>query len=163
MRWHVAPTFWKNFEKSDNDQRGFKLFKSAVDDLYAGLAEFLPVLKRLEYLKQDKNDRIISNIGNKTEAQFKLLVRATLLSQLPLYHECIVEQFYKIAFNVFCNSDNSSQGKSQLFVMIASLYEFIEVKWQCIVEMRVLKQAHRSTSSNNVQDAIRTREIVNAR
>jgi len=117
IRWHVAPVFWKKFERSGNDQRGFKLFKSAIDDLYASLTEFLPVLKKLEYLRQNENDTNISNIRNSVETQFKLIVRATLLSQLPLHHECIVEQFYKIAFNVFCNSDNASQGRLQLFVI----------------------------------------------
>jgi len=115
IRCHVAPTFWKKFEYIEDSQRGFELFKSAVDDLYASLTEFLPILKKLEFLRQNKGET--SNIDNSIdiEAQFKLIVRATLLSQLPLCHECIIEHFYKIAFNVFCNSDNSSQGKLYKF------------------------------------------------
>ncbi|XP_011351715.1 anaphase-promoting complex subunit 2 isoform X2 [Ooceraea biroi] len=112
IRWYVAPAFWKKFERTDDDQWGFKLFKSAVDDLYASLTEFLSVLKKLEYLRQNEDGTNVSNTRNSMEVQFKLVVRATLLSQLPLHHECIVEHFYKIAFNVFCNSDNSSQDTS---------------------------------------------------
>ena len=116
IRWHVAPKFWEKFENTEDGQRGFELFRSAVDGLYASLTEFLPVLKRLEYLRQQckedeaaESSRSAENVD--AEAHFKLIVRATLLSQLPLFHECTIEQFYKIAFNVFCNSDNSSQGK----------------------------------------------------
>ncbi|XP_012233242.2 anaphase-promoting complex subunit 2 isoform X1 [Linepithema humile] len=112
IRWHVAPAFWKKFENAEDGQRGFELFKSAVDGLYANLTEFLPVLKKLEYLRQNKDDAHMSSAGDDIDAQFKLCVRATLLGQLPLCHEYITEQFYKIAFNVFCNSDNSSQDTS---------------------------------------------------
>lgn len=115
IRWHVAPAFWKKFENTDDSQQGFELFKSAVDALYTSLTEFLPSLKRLEYMKQD-NMCSKSNTGNDIRSRFKLIVRATLLSQLPLCHECIIEHFYKIAFNVFCNSDNSSQGKSLILI-----------------------------------------------
>ncbi|XP_032682669.1 anaphase-promoting complex subunit 2 isoform X2 [Odontomachus brunneus] len=114
IRWCVAPTFWKKFENTEDSQRGFELFKSAVDDLYTSLTEFLPLLKRLEHLKQDKHDKDLTIISNNVQAQFKLIVRATLLSQLPLFHECIVEHFYKIAFNVFCNTDNLSQNNEVL-------------------------------------------------
>lgn len=125
IRCHVAPTFWEKFEYTKDGQRGFELFKSAVDSLYANLTEFLPTLKKLEYLRQNRGEDLrplcINVRDIDIEARFKLIVRATLLSQLPLCHECIIEHFYKIAFNVFCNSDNSSQGKlcqhsSSLFV-----------------------------------------------
>lgn len=121
IRVHVAPDFWKKFENTQDQQRGFELFQSAVDGLYNNLTEFLPLLKKLEYLKQDKDNTQVSSVSNKLLAQFKLIVRATLLSQLPLSHECIIEQFYKIAFNVFCNSDNSSQGKLYIFILIMFL------------------------------------------
>lgn len=105
----VAPAFWEKFESTEDNQRGFELFKSAVDDLYIKFTEFLPVIKKLEYLRQNKDADLSSE--SDMETRFKLIVRATLFSQLPLCHERIIEQFYKIAFNVFCNSDNSSQGK----------------------------------------------------
>lgn len=112
IRWYVAPVFWEKFENIEDGQRGFELFKSAVDGLYISLTEFLPVLRKLEYLRQNKDTTMDpSSTENDIEARFKLIVRATLLSQLPLCHECIIEHFYKIAFNVFCNSDNSSQGE----------------------------------------------------
>lgn len=118
IRCHIAPEFWEKFEHTEDGQRGFELFKSAVDSLYDSLMEFLPILKKLEYLRQNKGETLASTETDiDIEAQFKLIVRATLLSQLPLCHECIIEHFYKIAFNVFCNSDNSSQGKF-IFIML---------------------------------------------
>lgn len=111
IRCYVVPAFWEKFEYTEDAQRGFELFKSAVDGLYASLMEFLPILKKLEYLRQNKGETPLPSAEGDIEAQFKLIVRATLLSQLPLCHECIIEHFYKMAFNIFCNSDNSSQGK----------------------------------------------------
>ncbi|XP_024894051.1 anaphase-promoting complex subunit 2 [Temnothorax curvispinosus] len=113
IRCYVAPAFWKNFEYTEDGQRGFELFKSAVDDLYEHLMEFLPVLKKLEYLRQNKGAECSLPSGKDDidiEARFRLIVRATLLSQLPLCHECIIGHFYKIAFNIFCILDNSSQA-----------------------------------------------------
>ncbi|KAF7402890.1 hypothetical protein HZH66_005157 [Vespula vulgaris] len=107
IRQKVAPTFWKKFVNSTSEQEGFELFKSAVDGLYISLTEFLPLLKKLEYLEQEDVEKIVLQTDN-VLSRFKLIVRSTLLSQLPLDHEHIIEQFYRIAFNVFCNSDNSS-------------------------------------------------------
>ncbi|XP_011633814.1 anaphase-promoting complex subunit 2 isoform X1 [Pogonomyrmex barbatus] len=104
VRCHVAPAFWEKFEQTEDAERGFELFKSAVDGLYASFTEFLPILKKLEYLRQHSGK-------NSIETKFNFIVRATLLSQLPLCHECIIGHFYKIAFNVFCNMDNSSQER----------------------------------------------------
>lgn len=111
IRQSVAPIFWKSFTTTLDEQQGFNLFKKAVDGLYTSLTEFLPILKRLHRvscLNQSK-DTILSE--DKLLAKFKLIVRATLLAQLPLHHEYIIEQFYKIAFNVFCNTDSALPGK----------------------------------------------------
>lgn len=105
IRQNVAPTFWEQFTNDVNEQQGFKHFKTAVDGLYTSLTEFLPLLKRLEYLTQEETTQ--STDLNNVLSQFKLIVRSTLLSQLPLHYEHIVEQFYKIAFNVFCSADSS--------------------------------------------------------
>lgn len=112
IRWDIAPVFWEKFVYTEDSQRGFELFKSAIEDLYNSLIKFLPLLKKLEYLKEYKYETLASSTVNNPQARFNLIVRATLLSQLPLCHEYIIEHFYKIAFNVFCNPDNSSQGKS---------------------------------------------------
>ncbi|XP_076655702.1 anaphase promoting complex subunit morula [Halictus rubicundus] len=108
MRQSIAPTFWKKFTCNVDKQQGFEQFKNAVDGLYTRMTEFLPLLKRLEYLVQEQSICSPANESN-VLSRFKLIVRSTLLSQIPLGYEHVVEQFYKIAFNVFCCTDNSTQ------------------------------------------------------
>ncbi|XP_046467554.1 anaphase-promoting complex subunit 2 [Neodiprion pinetum] len=112
IRQHVAPDFWSNFSSTTNEQHGFECFKNAVDGLYSSLIEFLPMLKRLEQLVQSKESDGSFYGENNILGQFKLIVKATLLSQLALNHEIIIEHFYRIAFNVFCNTDTSPQDDS---------------------------------------------------
>lgn len=107
IRQNVAPTFWKKFMTVADGQQGFEHFKTAVDGLYTSVTEFLPLLKKLEYLIQDETTCVSLN-ENDILSRFKLIVRSTLLSQRPFDYEHIVEQFYRIAFNVFCNTDNST-------------------------------------------------------
>lgn len=109
MRQSVAPAFWKKFLPNVDKQQGFEQFKSAVDGLYTRMTDFLPLLKRLEYLLQEDSVHTVTT-ENDILNRFKLIVRSTLLSQIPLDYEYVVEQFYKIAFNVFCCTDNSTQG-----------------------------------------------------
>ncbi|XP_020706375.2 anaphase-promoting complex subunit 2 [Athalia rosae] len=112
IRHHVAPNFWSKFSDTSNERYGFECFRNAVDGLYSSLIEFLPMLKHLECLVQS-SDFKGSLYGQKhILGQFKLIVRANLLSQLVLNHEVIIEHFYKVAFNVFCNSDTSLQDDS---------------------------------------------------
>ncbi|XP_012279074.1 anaphase-promoting complex subunit 2 [Orussus abietinus] len=105
----VAPIFWQQFVQN-TPERSFEHFRKAVDGLYSSLTEFLPLMRRLEVLMQSREPSITSS---DVLSKFKLLVRSALLSQLPLNHEVIVEYFYKIAFNVFCNSDNITHDTSQ--------------------------------------------------
>lgn len=111
IRQKVAPSFWSKFKNVKNEETGFEEFKGAVDGLYESLIGFLPLLKRLEQLTDTDESRDIEKRQAEILAQFKLVVRSTLLSQLPLSHEIIIEHFYKIAFNVFCNTDAASTGK----------------------------------------------------
>lgn len=127
IRQKVAPRFWKKFVNITSEQEGFEYFKSAVDGLYISLTEFLPLLKKLEYLQQEDAEKTVPQANN-VLSRFKLIVRSTLLSQLPLDHEHIIEQFYRIAFNVFCNTDNSSlHGNNLKYYEVIRLCTFINV------------------------------------
>lgn len=113
IRQKVGPAFWSKFVVNFSEEQGFEQFRSAVDDLYSRLLEFLPLLKRLEQLSQlNVSQNSFSNQKLNILAQFKLIVRSTLLSQLPVAHDAIIEQFYKIALNVFCNTDSLTVGKT---------------------------------------------------
>ena len=111
IRQNVAPNFWSKFTNVSDEQCGFEIFRSAVDDLYANCFEFLPQLRRLQLLIHKDDPKLKLYGQSNILALFQLIVRSTLLSQLPLCHEQIIQQFYKIAFNVFCNTDVSSVGK----------------------------------------------------
>ncbi|XP_078038091.1 anaphase promoting complex subunit morula [Augochlora pura] len=127
MRQTIAPAFWQKFTCNVDKQEGFERFKSAVDGLYTHMTEFLPLLKRLEYLVQEES--ICSTTrGSDVPSRFKLIVRSTLLSQIPLGYEYVVEQFYKIAFNVFCCTDNSTQvtTASSDYLQCTGCYQEVE-------------------------------------
>ncbi|XP_076619947.1 anaphase promoting complex subunit morula [Colletes latitarsis] len=109
IRQSVAPMFWKKFMTTVNGQQGFEHFKCAVDGLYTQVTGFVPLLKKLEYLTQHEPAQYTTE-ENTIFSQFKLIVRSTLLSQLPLHYEHVLKQFYKIAFNVFCCTDNATHG-----------------------------------------------------
>ncbi|KAL0819780.1 hypothetical protein ABMA28_007821 [Loxostege sticticalis] len=108
LRQHVAPAFWSKFLKVDEEIKGFQLFKSAVNDLYESVSNFSEMLRRLSIL----NNSCCDNkpiFGEKDVIMgFKQLIRATLLSQLPLDYHIIINHFYKMSFNVFDNEYENS-------------------------------------------------------
>lgn len=75
IRQNVAPTFWKKFMTVADGQQGFEHFKTAVDGLYTSVTEFLPLLKKLEYLIQDETTCVSLN-ENDILSRFKLIVRS---------------------------------------------------------------------------------------
>jgi hypothetical protein len=112
MRQKITPEFWSRFSGRKTEIDGFERFKDAVDFLYNSLANFLPVLEKLEKFRSiSRINRVI--YGESTLlGTFKVIVTSTLLSQLPLTHQIITEDFYKVSFKVFCNADKSDVGKS---------------------------------------------------
>ncbi|KAJ0173732.1 hypothetical protein K1T71_010881 [Dendrolimus kikuchii] len=109
LRQHVAPNFWAKFSKVDEEIKGFQLFKSAVTDLYEAVSSFSPILCRLTILNNNCNDNKPIYGEKDVILGFKQLVRATLLSQLPLNFHIIINHFYKVSFNVFDNEYENSE------------------------------------------------------
>ncbi|KAJ9575582.1 hypothetical protein L9F63_007516, partial [Diploptera punctata] len=107
MREKISPDFCSRFSNRKNEVEGFELFKDAVNSLYTSLTAFLPMLENLEKLRSLAGvQRYI--YGEETLlGTFKLIVSSTLQSQLPLNHQVITKDFYKVSFKVFCNSDRS--------------------------------------------------------
>lgn len=110
LRRNICPSFCAKFTNRENENDGFEKFKTAVDDLYTRLSLFLPLLVKMETLRN------ISNLRNSVYGEeslinsFKVIVKATLHSQLPLRHQIVTEDFYRISFKVFCNNDTSEVG-----------------------------------------------------
>ncbi|XP_063627765.1 anaphase-promoting complex subunit 2 [Cydia splendana] len=108
VRQHITPSFWSKFTVVEEEVKGFQLFKSAVNDLYESVSNFMPMLRRLTILN---NSCCVNKpiFGEKDVILgFKQLIRATLLSQLPLDFQVIINHFYKMSFNVFDNENESS-------------------------------------------------------
>lgn len=93
------------------------------------------MLKRLERLVEISCSKGSFYGENNILGQFKLIVRATLLSQLALNHEVIIEHFYKIAFNVFCNSDAASQRK--FLILSLHVYIFLNKNTQNLIFIKI--------------------------
>lgn len=103
----IVPEFWSKFANRKNEMEGFSSFRDAVYCVYNSLILFGPVLDRLKKLRDlSGNHRIIH--GEKTVlGMFKVTVRSSLLAVLPLNHTVVTEDFYRVSFRVFCNSDKS--------------------------------------------------------
>ncbi|XP_059053412.1 anaphase-promoting complex subunit 2 [Achroia grisella] len=112
LRQHIAPPFWSKFVKVEEEIKGFQLFKSAVNDLYEAVSKFYDMLRRLTILNSSCGDNKPIFGEKYVILGFKQLVRATLLSQLPLDYQVIINYFYKVSFNVFDNEyENSDMGE----------------------------------------------------
>lgn len=112
LRQHVAPIFWSKFMKVEEEVKGFQLFKSAVNDLHDSVSNFSGMLQRLSILNNSCNDNKPIYGEKDVVLGFKQLVRATLLSQLPLDYQVLINHFYKVSFNVFDNEyENSDMGE----------------------------------------------------
>jgi hypothetical protein len=111
IRQKITPDFWSRFSGRKTEIDGFERFKDAVDFLYKSLANFLPILEKLEKFRSiSRINRVI--YGEDTLlGTFKVIVTSTLLSLLPLTHQIITEDFYKVSFKVFCNADKSDVGE----------------------------------------------------
>lgn len=122
MRQKITPEFWSRFSGRKTEIDGFERFRDAVDYLYSSLASFLSTLKKLEKL------RFISRINRVKYGEdtllgaFKVIMTSTLLSQLPLTHQVITEDFYKVSFKVFCNTDKSEAGKRFKIFTVGEFY-----------------------------------------
>lgn len=109
LRQNVAPRFWGKFTSRSTEMEGFEKFKEAVSTLYGTLSLFLPTLERLETLRNSPNNPEYICGEKRLLDTFKVITRATLHSQLPIDYQIITEDFYKVAFTVFCNTDKSGK------------------------------------------------------
>jgi hypothetical protein len=117
MRQKITPEFWSRFSGRKTEIGGFEQFKDAVDYLYTTLTHFLPILEKLEKLRHISRIHRVIYGEDTLLGTFKVIMTSTLLSQLPLTHQIITEDFYKVSFRVFCNTDKSDSGKIKISAM----------------------------------------------
>lgn len=133
LRQHVAPMFWAKFSKVEDERKGFQLFKAAVNDLYDAVSNFSPMLHRLTILNNSCTDHKPIYGEKDVVLGFKQLIRATLLSQLPIDFHIIINHFYKVSFNVFDNEyENNDMGED---IMCAGCNEYSDCNCAYIVKV----------------------------
>ncbi|KAJ8670804.1 hypothetical protein QAD02_002063 [Eretmocerus hayati] len=110
FRQVTAPRFWSKFENVDgkDEQQGFVDFTIAVNELYEETLKFQPMLKKLQLAGKCNRDFCLHGGGIEPVQYFWLMLRAVLLSQLPLNPDNLPGLFYRVAFNVFCNIEATS-------------------------------------------------------
>lgn len=113
LRNNIVPVFWQRFSVLDGRTQSLDPFKDAVDCLYESLASIVPILQSLVLLRQTaQTERQVCGQSSLLET-FKVMVRASLHSQLPLNYQAITEDFYRISFKVFCNSENKDAEQNE--------------------------------------------------
>lgn len=97
LRQNVAVEFWSYFEQPADSNDGFLKFYRAVEFLYKCYFQFSSSMAKLDLLQRDM--KLSNSVYNEKSAldAFKLSMRAALLSQLPISHKTIIENFYKTA------------------------------------------------------------------
>ncbi|XP_073975061.1 anaphase promoting complex subunit morula isoform X2 [Rhodnius prolixus] len=112
MRQKVAPEFWENFYDHEDD--GFERFKNAVQQLNKNYLGFLPVIQKLEEMRNLLDTKRVVYGETNLLIVLKSIIRSTLHSQLPTpKHQKIIEEFYKLSFNVFYYSDKEHQDVNE--------------------------------------------------
>ncbi|KAK5642898.1 hypothetical protein RI129_009065 [Pyrocoelia pectoralis] len=96
VRKYVVPQFWSFFSIKSEASEGFSQFFKAVDLLYNYFSHHLDLMNNVSLLCNNKQ---IYNSENSTDA-LKLIIRASLLSQLPSNYNKIIEEFYETALKL---------------------------------------------------------------
>ncbi|KAF2885750.1 hypothetical protein ILUMI_20423 [Ignelater luminosus] len=100
IREVIVPEFWSYFKKTDNKVVGFGKFYKAVEVLYNYFTQYLWLMSRLNALCDSNEYSDVTCCKNDSAETLKLIIRATLLSQLPVEHTKVIEDFYDAALNV---------------------------------------------------------------
>lgn len=104
----IVPQFWKYFNKPESEYEGFKSFQNSINMLHENYLKLCEYCNRLDlYRKMYDYTAKIYNENNARDA-FKLILRATILSQLPTEYKTTIEYFYKIVLCLDDSVDNLS-------------------------------------------------------
>lgn len=119
LRKTIVPKFWSHYAitdttESDNDHESFN---QSVCELFDEYTKVQTVLKRLSFFKLKMNQQ-------SGEEKFNVLLKASLLSQLPLNFNQIIHNFYSVHFKVLINHKDQPE---QMFNPIDN----IEITLKC--------------------------------
>lgn len=116
LRHIVAPTFWNHFKEHNLDRDlGFQKFQMAVEKLNQEFHAILEIMVRLNRFKE------LGDLKKSPQSEVDALVmsfRCTLLSQLPVGFEKVVNSFYSKSFCVFAGL---VEGKMKFLLYLKNL------------------------------------------
>ncbi|KAJ8945964.1 hypothetical protein NQ318_016792 [Aromia moschata] len=109
LRDEVAPEFWSYFKKSENDNKGFKQFYNAVKSLYDCYKQLDHTISKLELFRQATQLEALVYNEKCVHDALRLILKATLLSQLNLDYQIVVMNFYETALKMEDAEENDGQ------------------------------------------------------
>lgn len=98
LRHQIVPKFWSYFNMQDDTESGFYQFQLAICELHNECERFQKTFRRMQPIIERLSQPI------DTQVEFNVLLKATLLSQLPQNFNEVVYAFYQTSFKVFANS-----------------------------------------------------------
>lgn len=114
LRDEVVPEFWSYFKKSENDNKGFKQFYNAVKSLYDCFKQLDHIITKLEMFRQATQLQDMVYNENSTYDALKLILKATLLSQLNLDYQVVVKNFYETVLTM----EDAEEGDGQCIICL---------------------------------------------
>lgn len=100
LREEVVPEFWSYFKNSNQETKGFQQFYNAVKCLYDNYRHLDHDMQKLNMFKEAmKLEDLVYN-ESCVHSALKLMLRATMLSQLNLQYQQIVMNFYECALKM---------------------------------------------------------------
>ncbi|KAF5286722.1 hypothetical protein FQR65_LT12455 [Abscondita terminalis] len=111
VREQVSPEFWSYFANTDNVIEGFSQFYKAIKLLHGYYTQFLYLMRNVNVLRERGHcNEVVYGERNSVQV-LKVIIRATLLSQLPLQHSKVIEYFYETGLKME-DRDNRFQEKN---------------------------------------------------
>ncbi|XP_056634771.1 anaphase-promoting complex subunit 2 [Diorhabda sublineata] len=156
LRDEVAPAFWSYFKSNEHESKGFIQFYNAVKSLFDSYRQLDNTMSKLELFREATYlNELVYNQKDMHNA-LKLILKATLLSQIHLDYQVIVMNFYKVALKME-DVDENNFGQciicSQESLHCNCMHLFQETNRK-LGQMSLLEPLVGQTLTNLIYDAI---------
>lgn len=118
LRHQIVPKFWSYFNMQNEPERSFYHFQLAICELHKEYERLHKTFRRMQPIVE----RLSRPIDIPTE--LNMLLKTTLLSQLPYNFNEVVYAFYQTSFKVFANSHQELGEFICIFVRIKTIHFF---------------------------------------
>ncbi|RZC36665.1 anaphase-promoting complex subunit 2 [Asbolus verrucosus] len=111
LRKDVVPEFWSYFKRTDNQNAGFQQFYHAVKYLFYNFLKLDLIVNKLILLRETNDYK--KPVYNQTclHEALKLIVKAVLLSQLPINYQRMISNFYETALKMQDPEEENPNGQ----------------------------------------------------